>query len=37
VIDTMKIRFGGMIDRTGFAGIDLSDDEMGVLLERLRS
>jgi probable F420-dependent oxidoreductase len=37
VIDTMKTRFGGMIDRTGFAGIDLSDDEMGVLLERLRS
>jgi probable F420-dependent oxidoreductase len=37
VIDTMKKRFGGLIDRTGFGGIDLADDELGVLLERLRS
>lgn len=37
VIDTMKERFGGLIDRTGFGLADLADDELGVLLERLRS
>ena len=36
VIDTMRERFGGLIDRTGFGAADLADDELGVLLERLR-
>jgi probable F420-dependent oxidoreductase len=36
VIDTMRERFGGVIDRTGFGAVDLADDELGVLLERLR-
>jgi probable F420-dependent oxidoreductase len=36
VIDTMRDRFGGLIDRTGFGAVDLADDELGVLLERLR-
>ena len=36
VIDTMKARFGGLVDRTGFGGAELSDDQLGVLLERLR-
>ncbi len=37
VVDTMKARFGGLIDRTGFSAPDLSDNETKVLLERLRS
>ena len=36
VIDTMKERFGGLVDRTGFGGVELSDDALGGLLERLR-
>jgi hypothetical protein len=32
----MKVRFGGLVDRTGFGGTELSDDQLGVLLERLR-
>lgn len=37
VVDTMKARFGGVIARTGFGAPDLTDDDLGVLLERLRS
>lgn len=36
VVDEMKARFGGLIDRTGFAAPDLSDEQLGTLLERLR-
>lgn len=37
VVDTMKRRFGGLIARTGFSAPDLGDEELGTLLERLRS
>lgn len=36
VVDTMKARFGGLITRTGFGSPDLSGEDLGVLLERLR-
>ncbi len=36
VVDTMKARFGGLISRTGFSAQDLSDDELGAMLQRLR-
>lgn len=36
VVDTMKTRFGGLIARTGFGAPDLSGDELGALLDRLR-
>ena len=37
VIDEMLERFGGLINRTGFAVPNLDDDELGLMLERLRS
>ena len=37
VVDKMKARFGGLIARTGFGAPDLGDEELGALLERLRS
>lgn len=37
VVDTMKARFGGVIARTGFGAPDLNDEDLGNLLERLRS
>ncbi len=37
VVDAMKARFGGVIARTGFAAPDLTDDDLGALLARLRS
>ena len=37
VVDTMKERFGGVISRTGFGAPSLSDEELGQLLERLRT
>jgi probable F420-dependent oxidoreductase len=36
VVDTMKTRFGGVIARTGLGPSDLSDDDLGNLLARLR-
>jgi len=33
----MRERFGGLISRTGFAVPNISDDELGSLLELLRS
>ncbi len=37
VVDRMKARFGGLIARTGFGAPDLGGEELGALLERLRS
>ena len=37
VVDKMKARFGGLIARTGFGAPDLGGEELGALLERLRS
>ena len=36
VIDKMKSRFGGLVDRTGFAVPDLANAELPDLLDRLR-
>jgi len=36
VVEQMKKRFGGLIHRTGFAVPDLTDAELGTLLESLR-
>ena len=36
VVGTMQDRFGGLITRTGFGGLDLDPDELGDLLTRLR-
>jgi probable F420-dependent oxidoreductase len=37
VVERMRERFGGLISRTGFAIPNISDDELGSLLELLRS
>ena len=36
VVKRMRERFGGLISRTGFAVPNISDDELGSLLELLR-
>ena len=36
VVERMRERFGGLISRTGFAVPNISDDELGSLLELLR-
>lgn len=36
VVDEMKNRFGGLIDRTGFGMHGASEEELGALLQRLR-
>jgi probable F420-dependent oxidoreductase len=37
VVDKMKARFGGLIDRTGFAVPGITDDDLGRLLDRLKA
>ncbi len=37
VIAEMKKRFGGVISRTSFAGLDVADEELGALLAELRT
>ena len=37
VIDEMIKRFGGLIDRTGFSAQGLTDDDLRVLLQKLRA
>jgi probable F420-dependent oxidoreductase len=37
VIDEMIKRFGGLIDRTGFSAQGLADDDLRVLLQKLRA
>ncbi|MEE3182707.1 MAG: LLM class flavin-dependent oxidoreductase, partial [Pseudomonadota bacterium] len=37
VVEQMLRRFGGLIDRTGFSVPNISDDELGSVLEQLRS
>ena len=37
VVDQLRERFAGVISRTSFAGADLSDDDYGLMLERLRA
>lgn len=36
VVDQMKERFSGVISRTSFAGADISTDDLGTMLERLK-
>ncbi len=36
VVDKMKARFGGVIHRTGFGGVNLSEETLGEMLSRLR-
>ncbi|MEC8867804.1 MAG: LLM class F420-dependent oxidoreductase, partial [Pseudomonadota bacterium] len=37
VVEQMLRRFGSLIDRTGFSVPNISDDELGSVLEQLRS
>lgn len=37
VIDEMKKRFGGVISRTSFTGLDVADEDLGALLAELRA
>ena len=36
VVDEMKKRFGGLISRTGFSGLDLDEDTLATMLDNLK-